>query len=146
MREIRGISVLATQKRRLNSFQRKLASLVFFDPACGSGNFLTETYLCLRRLENEVLRLKVAADRKLTDGQISFGFEEDSPIKVTIHQFYGIEINDFAVAVAKTALWIAESQMMRETEDVIHTQMDFFPLRDYQGIAEKNGRFCSLGG
>ncbi len=138
MREIRGISVLATQKRRLNSFQRKLASLVFFDPACGSGNFLTETYLCLRRLENEVLRLKVAADRKLTDGQISFGFEEDSPIKVTIHQFYGIEINDFAVAVAKTALWIAESQMMRETEDVIHTQMDFFPLRDYQGIAEKN--------
>lgn len=138
LKEIRNISVLATQKRRLDAFQNKLAGLVFFDPACGSGNFLTETYLSLRRLENEVLRLRVQADRKLTDGQITFGFEQDSPIKVSIHQFYGIEINDFACAVAKTALWIAEAQTMRETEDVIHTQMDFFPLKDYQGITEGN--------
>lgn len=138
LKEIRNITVLATQKRRLDAYQDKLASLVFFDPACGSGNFLTETYLSLRRLENEVLRLKVQADRRLMDGQITFGFEQDSPIKVSIHQFFGIEINDFACAVAKTALWIAESQMMRETEDVIHTQMDFFPLKDYRGIKEKN--------
>lgn len=137
-KEIRNITVLATQKKRLTAFQDKLAGLVIFDPACGSGNFLTETYLSLRRLENEVLRLKVAADRKLTDGQITFGFEEDSPIKVSIHQFYGIEINDFAVAVSKTALWIAESQMMKETEDVIHAPMDFFPLKDYKGITEGN--------
>ena len=113
------------------------ADEIICDPACGSGNFLTETYLSLRRLENEVLRLKVQADSKLFDGQISFGFEEDSPIKVNIHQFYGIEINDFAVAVAKTALWIAEAQTMKETEDVIHTQMDFFPLTDHQGIRER---------
>ncbi len=138
LKEIRDISVLATQKKRLEAFQNKLASQVFFDPACGSGNFLTETYLSLRRLENEVLRLKVNADRKLTDGQISFGFEEDSPIKVSIHQFYGIEINDFAVAVAQTALWIAESQMMKETEDIIHADMEFFPLKSYKGITEKN--------
>jgi len=138
LKEIRDIAVLSTQKKRLQAFQDKLAGLVFFDPACGSGNFLTETYLSLRRLENEVLRLKVQADSKLFDGQISFGFEEDSPIKVNIHQFYGIEINDFAVAVAKTALWIAEAQTMKETEDVIHTQMDFFPLKDYQGITEGN--------
>lgn len=82
--------------------------------------------------------MKVQADSKLFDGQITFGFDQDSPIKVSIHQFYGIEINDFAVAVAKTALWIAEAQTMRETEDIIHTQMDFFPLRDYQGITEEN--------
>ena len=138
LKEIRDISVLATQKKRLDAFQNKLASQVFFDPACGSGNFLTETYLSLRRLENEVLRLKVNADRKLTDGQISFGFEEDSPIKVSIHQFYGIEINDFAVTVAKTALWIAESQMMKETEDIIHADMEFFPLKTYKGITEGN--------
>ena len=138
LKEIRNIAVLSTQKRRLDAYQDKLASLVFFDPACGSGNFLTETYLSLRRLENEVLRMKVQADRRLMDGQITFGFEQDSPIKVSIHQFYGIEINDFAVAVAKTALWIAEAQTMRETEDVIHTQMDFFPLKDYQGITEGN--------
>ena len=138
LKEIRDITVLSTQKKRLQAFQDKLSGLVFFDPACGSGNFLTETYLSLRRLENEVLRLKVQADSKLFDGQISFGFEEDSPIKVNIHQFYGIEINDFAVAVAKTALWIAEAQTMKETEDVIHTQMDFFPLKDYKGITEGN--------
>ena len=138
LKEIRNITVLATQKRRLDSFQDKLAGLVFFDPACGSGNFLTETYLSLRRLENEVLRLRVQADRKLTDGQITFGFEQDSPIKVSIHQFYGIEINDFACAVAQTALWIAESQMMKETEDIIHTSMEFLPLKEYKGISEKN--------
>ena len=85
-----------------------------------------------------MLRLKVAADRKLTEGQISFGFDEASPIRVSIHQFYGIEINDFAVAVAQTALWIAESQMFRETEDIIHSHMEFFPLKEYKGIKEAN--------
>ena len=138
LKEIQSIAVPATQKRRLAAYQDKLASLIFFDPACGSGNFLTETYLSLRRLENKVLRLKVAADRKLTDGQISFGFENDSPIKVSIRQFYGIEINDFACSVAQTALWIAESQMMKETEDIVHQNLDFFPLKEYKGIAERN--------
>ena len=138
LEEIKEIPVPGTQKKKLKAYQEKLAELVFFDPACGSGNFLTESYVCLRRLENEALRLIVAADSKIMTGQITFGFEEDSPIKVSIHQFYGIEINDFAVAVAKTALWIAESQMMKETEDVIHQDMDFLPLKDYRGIAEKN--------
>lgn len=138
LEEIRNISVLNTQKKRLGEFQKKMSEMIFFDPACGSGNFLTETYVSLRRLENEALKLKVAADRKLMDGQISFGFEEESPIQVSIHQFYGIEINDFAVAVAQTALWIAESQMMKETEDIIHSSMDFFPLKTYKGITEGN--------
>lgn len=101
------------------------------DPACGSGNFLTETYISLRRLENEVLRI-------LSHGQISFGDEDLSPIQVSIDQFYGIEINDFAVTVAKTALWIAESQMMKETEDVVHMSLDFLPLKSYTNITEGN--------
>lgn len=101
------------------------------DPACGSGNFLTETYISLRRLENEVLRI-------LSHGQISFGDEGLSPIQVSIGQFYGIEINDFAVTVAKTALWIAESQMMKETEDVVHMSLDFLPLKSYTNITEGN--------
>lgn len=138
LREIRNITVLATLKKRLNAFQDKLASLIFLDPACGSGNFLTETYLSLRRLENEALRIKAQTDKKLMGGQITFGFEQDSLIKVSIHQFYGIEINDFAVSVAQTALWIAESQMMQETEDIIHAPMDFFPLKTYKGITEGN--------
>ena len=93
---------------------------VFIDPACGSGNFLTETYLSLRRLENRVIS-------ELHQGQIVFDL--GSPIQVSISQFYGIEINDFAVTVAKTALWIAESQMMKETEDVVHMALDFLPLK-----------------
>ena len=135
---IKKIQVPGTQKKKLKEYQNKLSGLVFFDPACGSGNFLTETYLSLRRIENEVLRLIVAADTKTMTGQITFGFEEDSPIQVSIHQFYGIEINDFAVSVAQTALWIAESQTMRETEDIVHQSLDFFPLKTYKGITEGN--------
>ena len=101
------------------------------DPACGSGNFLTETYVCLRRLENEVLS-------ELHKGQVMFADEATSPIQVSISQFYGIEINDFAVTVAKTALWIAESQMMKETEDVVLMSLDFLPLKTNANIVEGN--------
>ena len=128
LEEIKEITVDKTRKTKLKAFQSKLASLTFLDPACGSGNFLTETYLSLRKLENEVLRC-------LTD-QISMDF--DGIIQVSIGQFYGIEINDFAVTVAKTALWIAESQMMKETEDVVHMTLDFLPLKSYANITEGN--------
>ena len=101
------------------------------DPACGSGNFLTETYISIRRLENKVLA-------ELQKGQIRFGFEEANPIQVSIAQFYGIEINDFAVTVAKTALWIAESQMMKETEAIVLMQLDFLPLKTNASIIESN--------
>ena len=101
------------------------------DPACGSGNFLTETYISLRRLENEILNT-------LSKGQISFGDANYSPIQVSISQFYGIEINDFAVTVAKTALWIAESQMMKETESIVLMQLDFLPLKTNANIVEGN--------
>lgn len=131
LQEIKQISVIKTKKKKLTEFQNKLASLKFLDPACGSGNFLTETYLSLRKLENEVIF-------ELTGGQIGFGDESFSPIKVSIGQFYGIEINDFAVTVAKTALWIAESQMMKETENILHINLDFLPLKSYTNITEGN--------
>ena len=128
LEEIKEIAVNKTRRARLSAFQSKLAGLTFLDPACGSGNFLTETYLSLRKLENEVLRCS-------TD-QISMDL--DGIIQVSIGQFYGIEINDFAVTVAKTALWIAESQMMKETEDVVHMSLDFLPLKSYANITEGN--------
>lgn len=131
LQEIKQISVVKTKKKKLIDFQNKLSSLKFLDPACGSGNFLTETYLSLRKLENEVIF-------ELTGGQIGFGDESFSPIKVSIGQFYGIEINDFAVTVAKTALWIAESQMMKETENILHINLDFLPLKSYTNITEGN--------
>ena len=129
--EIKEIAVIRTQERKLKEFQKKLASLTFLDPAAGSGNFLTETYLSLRRLENEVLSI-------LSRGQISFGDVTHSPIMVSISQFYGIEINDFAVTVARTALWIAESQMMKETEEIVLMHLDFLPLKSYTNITEGN--------
>ncbi len=128
--EICEITVDKTREKKLKDFQNKLAGLCFLDPAAGSGNFLTETYLCLRKLENEILDI-------LFHGQISFG-EYTEPIKVQISQFYGIEINDFAVSVAKTALWIAESQMLKKTEDIVHMSLDFLPLKSYTNIAEGN--------
>ena len=116
--------------RRLDALQDKLASLTFFDPACGSGNFLTETYLSLRRLENDIIRER-------HHGQMMLG-EFSNPIKVSIDQFYGIEINDFAVTVATTALWISEAQMLSATERIIHQDIDFLPLKTYSNIVEGN--------
>lgn len=129
--EILSIKVLKTKKEKVYAFQEKISKLKFLDPACGSGNFLTETYLSLRRLENKGLDA-------LQGGQIGFGDANVNPIKVSIGQFYGIEINDFAVTVAKTALWIAESQMMHETEEILHMNLDFLPLKSYTNIIEGN--------
>ena len=126
----------SSKTKKLKSFQAKLAGLNFLDPACGSGNFLTETYISLRKLENEVLENLYSKHGAL---QGKLGFEgELNPIKVSIGQFYGIEINDFAVTVAKTALWIAESQMMKKTEDIVHMDLDFLPLKTYANIVEGN--------
>ena len=127
--EICDIAVEKTRKTKLQEFQQKLANLTFLDPACGSGNFLTETYLSLRRLENRVIA-------QLNNNQVVL--DASNPIKVSIGQFYGIEINDFAVTVAKTALWIAESQMMKETEQIVSSTIDFLPLKSYANIVEGN--------
>ncbi len=122
-------SFTLSKSEKLLAFQKKLGSLKFLDPACGSGNFLTETYLSLRRLENKVISI-------LNKGEKFLGF--DDFIKVHINQFYGIEINDFAVTVAKTALWIAESQMVAETESIISQTIDFLPLKTAANIVEGN--------
>ena len=128
--EILEEKVERQRARRLDAYQDKLASLTFFDPACGSGNFLTETYLSLRRLENEAIRERY-------HGQAMMG-AFINPVKVSIQQFYGIEINDFAVSVATTALWISEAQMLAETERIVQQQLKFLPLKSYTNIVEGN--------
>ena len=129
LQDIKEEKVTKTRNRRLADFQQRLASLRFFDPACGSGNFLTETYISLRRMENEVIK-ELYSSRNLD--------LFDNPIKVSINQFYGIEINDFAVTVATTALWISEAQMLTETERIISQDIDFLPLKSYANIHEGN--------
>jgi len=131
--EFASIKAIPQEKQRLqklDAFQDKLASLTFFDPACGSGNFLTESYVSLRRLENEIIRLR-------HNGQVVMG-EFANPVKVDIHQFYGIEINDFAVSVATTALWIAEQQMLQETAKLVQFNIEPLPLKAYHNIKEGN--------
>ena len=135
---IKSVSVEKTRMTKLDAYQEKLSSLTFLDPACGSGNFLTESYLSLRRLENQAIMLSVNTAKKQVAGQMILGEGNLNPVKVSIHQFYGIEINDFAATVAKTALWIAESQMLKETEDIIAHQIDFLPLKSYANITEGN--------
>ena len=114
LEEVKTIEIWKTKEKKLHEFQEKLASLEFLDPAAGSGNFLTESYICLRRLENEALR---ELSQQIVMGDVT------NPVKVSIAQFHGIEINDFAVTVARTALWIAESQMLKETEDIVKSQI-----------------------
>lgn len=123
------------RKKKLLAFQNKLASLTFMDPACGSGNFLTETYLSLRRLENQV----VAERMQKTEGQLYLDLKtEDYGAKISIRQFYGIEINDFAVAVAKTAMWIAEAQMLAEMQGSNDVSKEFLPLTTNTNIVRGN--------
>ena len=138
LNEIEEIAVTNQRRNKLEAFQKKLASLVFFDPACGSGNFLTETYLCLRRMENEVIEHLIALEKGNTQGQIMLAGARHIDIMVSIGQFYGIEINDFAVSVAKTALWIAESQMLEETEKILTQHLEFLPLTTNAFIHEGN--------
>ena len=128
--EVKATSVAKTKREKALAFQEKISKLTFFDPACGSGNFLTESYTSLRRLENEALRMIYGGDRVI--GEMA------DPIKVSINQFYGIEINDFACSVAQTALWIAESQMMMETDEIVGFNLDPLPLKTYTNIHEGN--------
>ena len=121
---------------KLREFQDKIASLTFLDPACGSGNFLIETYLSLRDLEDEILIKLYGANER--DG-FQTKLIEDAQVKVSINQFYGIEINDFAVDVAKTALWIAEYQCLQKTlEKGINTNVQTLPLKSNNNIIVAN--------
>lgn len=127
--DIKAEKVVRTKKTRAAEFQDKLAGLKFLDPACGSGNFLTESYTCLRRLENEAIKI-------LYEDRVIGGLAD--PIKVSIYQFYGIEINDFACSVSQAALWIAETQMLKETDAIVGFDLEPLPLKDYHNIHEGN--------
>lgn len=133
LNQIKQLKQKSAIVKQAKAFQNKLANLRFFDPACGSGNFLTETYLELRRLENEAIVL-IHSNYTIMMTEA----KDDHVIKVSLDQFYGIEINDFAVSVAKTALWIAESQMFQETRNNLFFDQEFLPLKSSAHIREDN--------
>ena len=132
--ELKQIKATNTRISKIKEFHKRLGTLKFLDPACGSGNFLTETYLSLRRLGNECIK----AELNIGEGELSLAYNDDDLIQVSIQQFYGIEINDFAAVVAKTALWIAESQMLKETAKILNKALNFLPLKSYANIVEGN--------
>lgn len=137
--EIKEIDQVKQKKQRLEELHNKIANLKFLDPAAGSGNFLTETYISLRKLENKIIEEKIRKKDVISISFIDENSEElENPIRVKLGQFYGIEINDFAVTVARTALWISEDQMMKETMNIIHQKMDILPLKSYANIVEAN--------
>ena len=120
------------KKNRLQKLHEKICSLTFLDPACGSGNFLTETFLSLRRLEDDIIRI-------LNAGQTEINFGQDAlNDRVSLDQFFGIEINDFAVSVANVALWIAKLQANSETLMTLDLEAKNFPLTDSAHIIEGN--------
>lgn len=119
--------------RALKDLHKKIGSISILDPAAGSGNFLTESYLCLRQLENRILF-------ELQGDQASFSFEDsgDRDVLVNLKNFHGIELEDFACCVARTALWIAEKQADADTAKVTQRVYQELPLRDYEGIVNAN--------
>lgn len=132
--ELKQIKNAANRIEKVKEFHKRLGTLKFLDPACGSGNFLTETYLSLRKLGNECIKVEL----NIGEGELALTYKAEDLIQVSIQQFYGIEINDFAAVVAKTALWIAESQMMKETAKIIEKELKFLPLHTYANIIEGN--------
>ena len=132
--ELKQIKNATNRIEKVKEFHKRLGTLKFIDPACGSGNFLTDTYLSLRKLGNECIKVELG----ITDNSLGLTYYAEDLIQVSIQQFYGIEINDFAAVVAKTALWIAESQMMKETAKIIEKDLKFLPLHTYANIIEGN--------
>lgn len=119
--------------RALKDLHKKIGSISILDPAAGSGNFLTESYLCLRQLENRILF-------ELQGDQASFSFEDsgDRDVLVNLKNFHGIELEDFACCVARTALWIAEKQADADTAKVTQRVYQELLLTDYEGIVNAN--------
>lgn len=138
LHEAEGERTAAKRKQALARLHDKVASITIGDPACGSGNFLTEAYRQLRTIENRIIEDELSEETG-NAGQTSLVIAQDSPVRVSLDQLYGIEINDFAVSVAKTALWITEEQMLRKTQEIyVGYDFDFLPLRSLSNLHEGN--------
>lgn len=138
LHEAEGERTAAKRKQAFARLHDKVASITIGDPACGSGNFLTEAYRQLRTIENRIIEDELNEETDLA-GQTSLVAVRDNPVRVSLDQLYGIEINDFAVSVAKTALWITEEQMLRKTQEIyVDYDFDFLPLRSLTNLREGN--------
>lgn len=113
----------------LQAFHRKLAALTFLDPACGCGNFLIITYQKLRELEFEILKLLSES------GQMVLF---DDPTKVSVDQFYGIELEEFPCEIAKVSMLLMKHLMDQEISHYFGGNFIDYPIRDNASIINAN--------
>lgn len=114
----------ADTEKKLRKLLTRIYNLKLFDPACGSGNFLIIAYKQLRLLEMDIIKKIV----KMT-GQISIVCSQ-----IQLHQFYGIEIDDFACEIARLSLWLAEHQMNRKFKELFGYCSPALPLKESGNI------------
>ncbi len=122
--QIKKRKTVEERKKFLTAFQNKLSNMTFFDPACGCGNFLVIAYRELRQLEIKILLL-LHTDNT---GKLQTKLDASELSKIDVHQFYGIEINDFAVHIARSALWMMDHFMNRKLGEEIGQAFSRFPL------------------
>ena len=115
---------LTRKINNLKKLQNRLSEIKFFDPACGSGNFLIITYKEIRKFEIELLELQQDLHSQNTGGQNFKAFS-----LITLDQFYGIELDDFAHEIAGLSLWLAEHQMNQEFEAQFGSSPPSLPLK-----------------
>jgi len=116
--------------RRLEALLERIGSIKVFDPACGSGNFLVIAYKELRKLEHAILERLADLDRRH-----SVLFAES---RISIENFYGIELADFAAETAILSLWIAKHQMNTEFQEKFKLSIPLIPLKETGQIQQGN--------
>ncbi len=137
--EFKRIKSLKRNKLRLlKEFQQNISKLNFFDPACGSGNFLIIAYRELRKLELEVLKAKNYEEYGYESFQMDISLDFNSVIKCDVNQFYGIEIDSFSAQIAQVALWIIDHQMNIEASLYFGASFARLPLGEHATIANGN--------
>jgi hypothetical protein len=124
------LNKIGNHKAKLTAFHDKLASLNFFDPACGCGNFLVITYRELRKLELDVLKRLHSSDQQILD--IS------AIIRIDVNQFYGIEIEEFPAQIAQVALWLTDHQMNQAISSEFGAYFARIPLKKSANIVNAN--------
>ena len=126
---------MKTVKKKCQALLKHMSLMKFFDPACGSGNFLIITYKCLRFLEMDILRLM----QKCTpQGELLL---VDASV-IQLSQFYGIELLDFPHEVAMLSLWLAEHQMNTKLNENFGVNTKALPLKNITQIV--CGNACRL--
>lgn len=117
----------------IQKFKEKLSKLTFLDPACGCGNFLAVTYSLLRKLELSVIRYQYPNNSILPNG-----FDLDKQIRVSVNQFYGLEIEEFPCYIAQASMWLIDHKMNIEAAQEFGTPFMRIPLRDNANIHKVN--------